>query len=94
MAGWSMLLCYSIIPLLCVIFGTLILQRVFPQVPYAVSAAGFAGTMTFVNLRGIRTTARANQVLLAFMGTVLLSYEFMAIRYLFNTQGWGGILPF
>jgi amino acid transporter len=91
MTGWSMLLCYLIIPLFCVIYGTLILQRVFPQVPYVVSAAGFAGTMTFLNLRGIRTTARTNQILLAFMGTVLVSYEVMAVRYLLNTQGWGGV---
>jgi len=91
MTGWSMLLCYLIIPLFCVIYGTLILQRVFPWMPYAVSAAAFAGTMTFLNLRGIRTTARTNQVLLAFMGTVLVSYELLAIRYLLLTQGWRGV---
>lgn len=91
MTGWSMLLCYVMIPLFCVIYGTLTLQRVFPQVPYVISAAAFAGTMTFLNLRGIRTTARTNQVLFIFMGLVLISFEVLAIRYLFRGQGWAGI---
>ncbi|HUU14622.1 MAG TPA: APC family permease [Terriglobia bacterium] len=91
MTGWSMLLCYLFIPLFCVIYGTLVLQRLFPQVPYVLSAVAFAGTMTFLNLRGIRTTAWTNRILLAFMGIVLVSYDVLAVRYLLINQGWGGV---
>src|SRR5262249_19947969 len=57
----------------------------------------FAGTMTYLNLRGIRSTARANQILLTFMCTVLLAFIVLAIRYLFRLSGWSGVfstLPF
>src|SRR5487761_1390360 len=66
-AGWAMLLDYMLIPLFCVIYGTLSLQRAIPALPFPLGAALFAGGITFLNLRGIRSTARTNQILLLFM---------------------------
>ena len=63
-SGWAMLLDYVVSPLFCVIYGSLALQRAVPALPYPVCAALFAGGITYLNLRGIRSTARANQVLL------------------------------
>ena len=34
LAGWAMLLDYLVIPLFCVIYGSLAIQRLFPQVPF------------------------------------------------------------
>jgi putrescine importer len=68
-----------------------------PRVPYVVIAACFAGGITSLNVRGIRATARANQVLMSFMGLVLVAFVGLAVRYLFLHQGWGGVfsaLPF
>lgn len=97
LAGWAMLLDYLIIPLFCVVYGSLIVQRMLPQVPYVIIAACFASGITYLNVRGIRATARANEVLMAFMGVVLLAFIALAIRYLLSHQGWGGLfstLPF
>jgi putrescine importer len=97
LAGWAMLLDYLIIPLFCVVYGSLVVQRLLPQVPYVIIAAGFASGITYLNVRGIRATARANEVLMAFMGIVLLALITLATRYLFIHQGWGGLfstLPF
>jgi putrescine importer len=91
LAGWAMLLDYLIIPLFCVVYGSLIVQRMLPQVPYVVLAACFASGITYLNVRGIRATARANQVLMTFMGIVLVVFIGLAIRYLFSHQGWGGV---
>src|SRR5512137_120483 len=74
LAGWAMLLDYLFIPLFCVIYGTLAFQRILPQVPYIVFAAFFAGIMTYLNLRGIRATARTSEVLVGAMGLVLLFF--------------------
>jgi putrescine importer len=90
-AGWAMLLDYVVSPLFCVMFGTLALMRSLPALPFSVGAALFAGGITYLNLRGIRSTARANQILLGFMFIVLLSYIFLAIRYLVANQGAGGL---
>ena len=86
-SGWAMLLDYVVSPLFCVIYGSLALQRAIPALPYPVCAALFAGGITFLNLQGIRSTARANQVLLTFMFAVLVTYVVLAIRYMLAHHG-------
>ena len=91
LAGWAMLLDYLVIPLFCVIYGSLAIQRLFPQVPFVFWSACIAGAMTYLNLRGIRSTARANQVLISLMMVVLLVFISLAIRFIFARQGWAGL---
>jgi putrescine importer len=86
-AGWAMLLDYVVTPLFCVMFGTFALMRSIPGLPFPIGAALFAGGITYLNLRGIRSTVRANKILLGFMFIVLLSYVFLAIRSLVLSQG-------
>jgi len=92
LAGWAMLLDYLIIPLFCVVFGSLTLQRMFPGVPYILIAGLFAASITYLNVRGIRSTARANQVLMAIMGAVLICFIVAATRYLVSHGGWPSLL--
>jgi putrescine importer len=91
LAGWAMLLDYLIIPLFCVIYGSLAGRRLIPEIPYAVWAAFFAGVMTFLNLIGIRSTARANMTLLSVMGGVLIAFIILAIRFVISHHGWTGL---
>jgi amino acid transporter len=90
-SGWAMLLDYVVSPLFCVIYGSLALQRAVPALPYPVCAALFAGGITYLNLRGIRSTTRANQALLVFMFVVLLSFIVLAIRYMLVREGWASL---
>ncbi len=48
--------------------------------------------MTLLNLRGIKWTARTNQVLLAAMCLMIAAFVVQAIRYLWASQGWAGLL--
>jgi amino acid transporter len=91
LAGWAMLLDYLVIPTFCTIFGALSAQRLAPEVPYSILAAIFAGTITFLNLRGIRTVAFANRLLLGSMGIVFAAFMVLAVRYLFQREGWTGV---
>ena len=91
LAGWAMLLDYLTIPIFCVLYGSLIVQRMLPGVPYVIIAACFAGGITYMNVRGIRATARTNDVLLLFMGVVLLGFIVLAVRYFLGHEGWGGL---
>ena len=86
-AGWAMLLDYMLIPLFCTLYGTLTLQRALPILPFPLGSVLFAGGITLLNLRGIRSTARANQVLLVLMGIVLLSFIVLAIKYIAARNG-------
>jgi len=64
-AGWAMLLGYICMPLINVIYGAVTLRREFPALPYWAGALGFALLITALNLRGIRWTARANELIAA-----------------------------
>lgn len=89
-SGWAMLLDYVVTPLFCVMYGTLSITRAVP-IPFPAAAALLAGGITYLNLRGVRATARANEVLTFFMFLVLLSFIGLAIRYVFVHQGLVGL---
>jgi len=52
-----------------------------PGVPYAVWALAFFGLFTWLNLRGVETSARFNTIVAAAMGCVILLFFAMAARY-------------
>jgi putrescine importer len=91
-AGWAMFLDYLLVPIICTIYGAVTVGRLLPEVPYAIWAALFAGLMTLINLRGIRSTAGANLVLMVIMCAVILAFIFLAAHFLFGHEGWSGLL--
>ena len=96
-AGWAMLLDYLLVPLICTIYGALTIGRLMPSIPYVFWAALFAGSMTIVNLRGIRATATANMAMMIAMLVVILAFIYLATHWLLHSEGWSGlfsILPF
>ena len=84
-----MLLDYIFIPLFCVIYGTLSLQRALPWMPFWAGALLFAGGITILNLRGIQYTARANDVMLLFMFGVLIAF-IVYVREIPGDPAWSG----
>ena len=94
LAGWVMVLDYLIIPVINTIYGSLTLNRLMPSVPYFIWMVLFIVLITLLNLRGIRTTARSNELLLAIMCVVIAIFIVLAIRYIFHAQGWNGLLSY
>jgi putrescine importer len=94
MAGWAMLLDYLIVPIINTIYGSLTLQRFFPSIPFFFWVVIFVSFITYLNLRGIRTTARSNEIMLAIMFLVICIFIALAIKYIFVRQGWSGLLSF
>src|SRR5712692_11092608 len=63
LAGWAMILDYLLQPLINTVWmSTALHERYLPQVPFIAWAAIIAGIITLLNLRGIRSSARANKV--------------------------------
>jgi amino acid transporter len=92
LAGWAMILDYLLQPLINTVWmSTALHERYVPQVPYIVWAAIIAGIMTLLNLAGVKSSARANKVLLAVMSVVVAFFVWLAIRYLWHGQGWAGL---
>src|ERR1039458_885639 len=89
--GWAMVLDYLVIPIVSTVYPALTLKRLFPAVPSAVWVVLIVGIIIFLNLRGIRVTARANEILLAIVSVVVVAFFFTAIRYLCHFQGGGGL---
>jgi putrescine importer len=84
--GWSMTMDYMLNPLICVIWCSKAAGNIIPEVPYAIWALGFALLFTALNLRGVRTTARINEGLVAGMGVVIIIFMVAAVRYLLGVQ--------
>ena len=87
LTGWAMMLDYLVIPIINTIYGALTLARLFPAVPYIVWAAIIAALTTYLNLRGIRSTARTNIVLLVVMCAVIVAFLILAVHYLVHADG-------
>ena len=92
LAGWAMFLDYLLQPLINTVWiSTALHQRYVPEVPFAAWAAIIAAVITGLNLWGIRSSARANKVLLLFMFVVVGFFIVLAVRFLFRGQGTQGL---
>jgi len=90
--GWAMILDYLLIPLTNSIWVAVAIHaRYLPQVPYWLAMLLVVGLVTALNLRGIKSSARANKILLVLTGGVAVAFVVLAIRYLFHHQGWPGV---
>src|SRR5438874_2407182 len=92
LAGWAMILDYLLQPLINTVWiSTALHERYVPQVPYIAWAALIAGIMTVLNLAGVRSSARANKLLLLVMSVVVVAFVVLATRFLYGSQGWNGL---
>jgi putrescine importer len=90
--GWAMFLEYLFQPLQNSLYAALTVQRLLPHVPFALLSAVAVGFMTLLCWFGIRTTARANQILLALMSIVMVAFLGEALWYIFAHQQWHGLI--
>ena len=88
--GWSMTMDYILNPLICTIWSAKAMADLLNGTRYQIPYPGllwpifFATLFTLLNLRGVQTSARINQILCAIMGTVILAYFWYTIRYIFH----------
>jgi len=87
LAGWAMCLDYFVLPVANVIYCAATMHRVAPVLPYPAWALLFASLCTFLNLRGIRTGVRSNQLMLAIMTTILALVIALSVKYVVTTDG-------
>lgn len=97
LAGWAMILDYILQPVINTVWISTALHERYrayhiPQIPFVVWAAIIVAIITILNLRGVKTSAKANKVLLFVMFVVVGFFIYLAVRYLFDTSGWSGVL--
>jgi len=81
--GWSMVMDYILNPIICTIYCSKVAITFVPMVPYTVWVAFFAVVFTGLNLRGVKASARTNEVLGVGMCIVVALFLAAAVRYLF-----------
>ena len=79
--GWAMVLEYLFQPIQNALYAVLAIQRLLPQVPFAVLSAVIIAFITLLATRGIKFNARTNQLLLGFMLLITASFLVQAFRY-------------
>jgi amino acid transporter len=91
LAGWAMILDYFLIPLLSVIYAALTANRLLPGVPYAAWAVAFTVAITATNIRGIRVTTRAGNVMMALMTACAALFVVAGVYTVASRTGFAGL---
>jgi amino acid transporter len=87
--GWAMVMDYILNPLICTVICSKLTQNILPAVPYWVLAIAYAAMFTALNLRGIKTSARINDVLAAGMTIVVVIFFAFVIRFVWALHTYG-----
>jgi len=87
--GWAMVMDYVLNPLICTVLCSKLTQNILPVVPYWSLAVAYAAVFTLLNLRGIQTSARINDVLAAGMSIVVVVFFAFVIRFVWGLHQYG-----
>jgi len=82
--GWSMVMDYMLNPIICTVWCSQQAHVFASGVPYPVWVVFFAGLFTYMNIQGIKTSARVNTLLATGMGVVIVIFFVAAARYIFG----------
>jgi putrescine importer len=92
LVGWAMFLDYLLQPLINAVWVSETLHGWVNWLPMYGLMAVFVGVVTWMNLRGIKTSALANKILLSAMFVVIAAFVILAVVYLVRMQSWPGII--
>lgn len=93
LTGWSIALDYLLNPTIGTIWCAKAAMNLLP-LPFWVWVVFFAAFFTWLNLRGIKTSAKMNFYLTAGMSIVLVAFFIVATNYLMRTSGLFSLQPF
>lgn len=84
--GWSMVMDYVLNPMICTIWCSKAAMNMLSGVPYPVWVVFFAALFTGLNLRGVKASARTNEILGVALCVVVLLFLGAAVRYLLGVH--------
>ncbi|MFF1280510.1 APC family permease [Streptomyces sp. NPDC058299] len=92
LVGWATLLDYFFLPMVIWLIGGAYLQAQFPSVPHWTWVIGFVAVTTALNIRGIKTAERVNDLLMVFQVLVIGIFVVLSVRHVFQTGGAGALV--
>jgi putrescine importer len=84
LTGWAMVMDYILNPLICTIICAKLTENILPEVPYWILATFYAGFFTLLNLGGVKTSARINEIFAAGMTVVVIIFFAFVIRFVWG----------
>ena len=87
--GWSMVMDYILNPLISTAFCAKAAMNILPIFSFYVWILLFAALFTWVNLRGVKASARINEMLCAVMVVVVLIFLAAVIRFVWGLHHYG-----
>ncbi|MGH9684106.1 MAG: APC family permease [Candidatus Acidiferrales bacterium] len=87
--GWAIVMDYILNPLICTVICAKLTQNILPGVPYWLLAIGFATAFTLLNIRGVKASARINDVLAAGMSIVVVIFFVFVVRFVWGLHHYG-----
>lgn len=91
-AGWAMFMDYVLVPLIVFMVGASYANALIPAVPYWVWVLLIAAIITVVNILGIEMAAKTNNLLVLFMGIVVVIFLVACVMALLKGTGAGTIV--
>ncbi len=92
--GWAMFLEYLFQPIQNALYAVLTIQRLVPQIPFAVLSAAIVLLITLLATRGIKFNARTNEVLLGFMLLVTAGFLVQAFRHIVFHESFAALFSY
>jgi amino acid transporter len=87
--GWTMVMDYVLNPLICVAFCAKASMSILPGLSFYAWIVIFTLFFTWVNLRGIKTSARINETLCLGMMIVVAIFLIAVVRFVWNLHTYG-----
>ncbi|MFI9599444.1 APC family permease [Streptomyces sp. NPDC004069] len=91
LVGWATLLDYFFLPMVIWLIGGAYLHAQFPGVPSWVWIVGFIALTTALNVRGIRTAEKTNDLLMTFQVLVIGFFALFSLLHVFRHSGTGAL---
>ncbi len=88
--GWSMTMDYILNPMISIIWSAKAVSDLLTGTPFQIPYPGFSWPIffgilfTMLNLRGVKSSARVNQLLCGVMGVVIVIFFWCTLRYIFH----------
>lgn len=80
LVGWTMMLDYILMPMICYLFFGVYLNAYFPDVPMSVWIAGAVVLVTALNVLGIKLVSRMNLILVGVQIVFVAVFVMVAVR--------------
>jgi len=92
MVGWSSLLDYLFMPMINILLAKIYFEALLPGIPSWIFVVLLVGFMTMTNLRGIKTVANFNSVIVVMQVAVIIALICMVIYGVAHGEGAGTLV--